>query len=71
MHDTTIDADLGSVIREKSNVDEFMNRYNFTKDEVCTGVWPAITEFLNDNKNFVLEHHYVNNNGLTILKKNI
>jgi hypothetical protein len=34
------------------------------------GLWPAIEEFLELNKNWIFEKRYINNNGLTILKKN-
>jgi len=33
------------------------------------GLWSAVEEFLEKNKEWVIEHHYTNNNGLTILKK--
>jgi hypothetical protein len=33
------------------------------------GLWPAIEEFLENNKNWVLHERFTNNNGLTILKR--
>lgn len=33
------------------------------------GIYPAVIEFLCDNKNWVIEKEYFNNNGLMILKK--
>jgi len=33
------------------------------------GLWPAIVEFLEENKDWVLDNRYENNNGLTILKR--
>lgn len=33
------------------------------------GIWRAIEEFLQDNPQWILEQRYMNNNGLTILKK--
>jgi hypothetical protein len=33
------------------------------------GLWPAITEFLEENKNWELHERFTNNNGLTILKR--
>jgi hypothetical protein len=33
------------------------------------GLWPAIEEFLKDNSSWVLHERFVNNNGLTILKR--
>lgn len=34
------------------------------------GIWPAVEEFLEENKNWTLYERYTNNNGLTILKRN-
>lgn len=34
-----------------------------------SGVWPAIEEFLDQNKNWQIDIRLINNNGLTILKK--
>ena len=33
------------------------------------GIWLAIEEFLQENKNWILYERFTNNNGLTILKK--
>ncbi len=33
------------------------------------GLWPAIAEFLEENKNWELHERFTNNNGLTILKQ--
>ena len=33
------------------------------------GLWPAITEFLQDHKDWVLHKRYTNNNGITIIKR--
>lgn len=33
------------------------------------GIWLAIEEFLQENKNWILHERFTNNNGLTILKK--
>jgi hypothetical protein len=34
-----------------------------------SGLWPAIEEFLSENKNWSVFERYTNNNGLTILKR--
>ena len=35
-----------------------------------TGIWPAIEEFLEENKDtWVIEKRFTNNNGLTIIKR--
>lgn len=33
------------------------------------GLWPAVEEFINDNKNWKIQARYINNNGLTILSR--
>lgn len=33
------------------------------------GLWPAVTDFLKNHPEWVLEHRYTNNHGLTILKR--
>ena len=40
------------------------------KDEGKKGLIPAINEFLEANPHWVLDHHYTNNNGLMVLKRN-
>ena len=44
--------------------------YNsFPVEEITRGLIPALTEFLETHKEWVLHKHYTNNNGLTILKR--
>lgn len=38
-------------------------------DVSAKGIWPAIEEFLNSNKNWKILEHLTNNNGLTILER--
>lgn len=69
MHDTTVDEWYGETIRlnldgRKQSIDS-----GFTLDEIHKGLWPAIEEFLKDNPNWVIHERYVNNNGLTILRR--
>lgn len=33
------------------------------------GLWPAVTQFLEENSNWTLHERFTNNNGLTILKR--
>lgn len=37
--------------------------------ETKTGLVPALTEFLNENKDWYIFKEYINNNGLTVLKR--
>ena len=56
-HDTTTYADIG-----ENNTYLGQNIIN------PKGLWPAISEFLEENKNWIIEEKYENNNGLTVLK---
>jgi len=69
MHDTTIDEWIGESIRNGWNPEEQSIISGIPIDEIKLGVWPAIEEFLNSNKEWILHERYTNNNGLTILKK--
>jgi hypothetical protein len=69
MHDTTIDEWSGETIRCGWNAEEQSITSGIPVDEINKGLWPAIEEFLENNKEWVLEARYYNNNGLTILKK--
>jgi hypothetical protein len=33
------------------------------------GLWPAVEEFLQENKNWSLKERFTHNNGLTILER--
>lgn len=70
LHDTTVDADKGEVIRLGLDIKTIVKQTNFDEAEIVTGLWPAVDEFLNLNKDWFLLKRYVNNNGLTILQKN-
>jgi hypothetical protein len=52
--------------------DEPLTSDNAWKGEPPSGIglWRAITEFLEENNNWILHERYTNNNGLTILKNN-
>jgi hypothetical protein len=75
MHDTEIDGIYGETLRNtgmRYNVHEIDILASITKiprDEIVKGLIPAIAEFLNANSNWIVEKHYKNNNGLTILKR--
>jgi len=69
MHDTTVDAELGETIRLGWNAKEQSMKTGFPLDEINKGLIPAITEFLESNKNWKMKERFTNNNGLTILEK--
>lgn len=70
LHDTTVDADKGEVVRLGLDVENIVKQTNFEEAEILKGLWPAVEEFLNSNKDWTLHKRYENNNGLTILQKN-
>jgi hypothetical protein len=53
LHDTTTFGEIGESTVNKSN----------------KGLWPAVEEFLTENKNWVLNKRFTHNNGLTILER--
>jgi hypothetical protein len=61
MHDTT----------SYESRDEPLTSENTFKGEKSSGkgLWPAITEFLKSNSDWVMHKRYINNNGITILKR--
>jgi len=71
MHDTTVDEWTGETMRNihKYDVDAQSIQSGIPKDEILKGLWPAIEEFLENNREWVLHKRWVNNNGLTILKR--
>ena len=71
MHDTTVDEWQGETKRNihKYDVQKQSIDSGIPVEEILKGLWPAIEEFLQDNKDWVLHARWVNNNGLTILKR--
>ena len=69
LHDTTVDEFEGESIRCGSNIHEQSLQSGFPEEEIRKGLWPAVTEFLEANPDWILEKRYTNNNGLTILKR--
>jgi len=69
MHDTTVDGIYGETIRYRLNAATQSKISGFPVHEINKGLWPAITEFLENNKEWYLKERFTNNNGLTILAK--
>ena len=69
MHDTTVDEKYGESIRCKHNVNHLSNISGIPVNEITKGLGPAIIEFLQDHPDWYLKEKYINNNGLTILRK--
>lgn len=69
MHDTTVDDCIGETIRNGWNASLQSAEYGIPEEEITRGVWPAIEEFLKDNKEWTMLARFANNNGLTVLKR--
>ena len=69
MHDTTVDEWLGETIRSGWDALEQSKTSGFAVEEITTGLWPAVAEFLEHNKEWILLERYTNNNGLTVLSR--
>lgn len=69
LHDTTIDAIDGEVMRFGWDPVKIAQQTNLPIEEVTIGLWPAVEEFLSLYPEFVLVHCYTNNNGLTVLAR--
>jgi hypothetical protein len=70
MHDTEVDKIDGEVIRLKQDVKKLSEESGYSVEELSCGLGKAIVDFLMENeKEWKLTEHYVNNNGLTILKR--
>lgn len=69
MHDTTVDEWIGESIRCNYNIKQQIKESGYTEEEIMTGLWPAVDEFLKSHPEWILKERYTNNNGLTILEK--
>jgi hypothetical protein len=69
MHDTTVDAIHGESIRCGWNAQEQSVDSGFPVEEITCGLQRAIDEFLRNTTDWILDCRYINNNGLTILRK--
>lgn len=69
MHDTEVDGQLGESIRLGFDVEKQARQTGFPEHEIRKGLVPAIHEFLSSNPDWVLDKHFSNNNGLTVLRR--
>ena len=69
LHDTTVDGEFGEVNRLNFDINEIYKETKISKDELLIGLWPAVEEFVANNKNWIIKKRYTNNNGLTVLKR--
>jgi hypothetical protein len=71
MHDTTVDEIHGETIRMNMNPYIQSVQSGIPLDEILKGLWPAVSEFLENNSEWKIKERFTNNNGLTILEKNV
>ena len=69
MHDTSVDAIHGESIRCGWNAQQQSIESGFPVEEITCGLQKAIDEFLRNTNEWRLDVRYINNNGLTILRK--
>jgi hypothetical protein len=69
MHDTTVDEYIGECIRNGWDYTKISAENGFGIKETMEGLWPAITDFIADNSQWIIKERYKNNNGLTILER--
>jgi len=69
LHDTEIDGDKGEVFRMGWDVCKMARDTGMKEEDLSKGMGRAIDEFLAKFPEWVLKHHFPNNNGLTILAR--
>ena len=71
MHDTEVDKINGECLRNGWSPERMAQISNIPVEEHKIGLQKAIDEFLEQNKEWSIKEVYTNNNGLTILKREI
>lgn len=76
MHDTTIDGERSEYVRlgyEPQHYAQLLQLYDnkYTEDEFKQGLLYAIGRFVEEHPEWDIHETFSNNNGLTVLKKNI
>jgi len=69
LHDTTVDEWLGETVRVGWDAVKQSRESGIPVEEIRKGLWPAVTEFLNEHPEWIIEVRLTNNNGLTVLKR--
>jgi hypothetical protein len=69
LHDTTVDEIDGETIRNGWDAETQSRETGIPIEEIKKGLWPAVVEFLESNKDWCLKVRYTHNNGLTILSR--
>ena len=69
LHDTEIDGDRGEILRMGWDICKMARDTGMKEEDLSKGMGRAIDEFLAKFPEWVLKHHFPNNNGLTILAR--
>jgi hypothetical protein len=69
MHDTTVDGERGESRRCGHNLVEMAASSGYSVEDVGNGLGRAIKEFLADHPEWAIDSVYINNNGLTVLRR--
>lgn len=71
LHDTTVDEWHGETVRVGWNAEQQSRASGIPVAEIRKGLWPAVEEFLAEHPEWSLRERRINNNGLTVLQRNV
>ncbi len=69
LHDTETDRDKGEVLRMGWDARKMAQDTGMKEKEISQGLWPAVEDFLAVFPGWILQKHFSNNNGLTLLAR--
>jgi len=69
LHDTTVDEFEGESVRCGLDVKKQSMDSGYPVEEITKGLWPAVEEFLVENRDWAIRERYANNNGLTVIER--
>ncbi len=67
LHDTTVDDYKGESIRMGHNIKKQSIESGIPESEIRKGLWPAVEEFVQEEKDWEIAYRWTNCNGLTVL----
>jgi hypothetical protein len=71
LHDTTVDEHYGETIRMNLDHVQQSKTTGIPVEEILKGLGPAVTEFIEKHPEWIVDLKLTNNNGLTILKRQL
>lgn len=69
IHDTVVDGVYGETIRLGWDAEKQSRDSGIPVNEIRKGLMFAVDEFVAEHPEWVVHHHYTNNNGLTVLTR--